>query len=106
MMSRFWTDIVIDDVLSRIRAGERTADIAEEYAISAASLRSVIWQRRGSVVSEARQKMYADMAKLWEAGWTVPQIAHKYNMNPQTLAHIITRRRDLFLRKNKRRAKA
>ena len=102
MMPRFWTDAVIDDVLSRIRAGERTADIAEEYAISAASLRSVIWQRRGSVVSEARQKMYADMAKLWGAGWTVPQIAHKYNMNPQTLAHIIARNRDLFPRKNRR----
>lgn len=106
MMPRIWTDAVIDDVLSRIRVGERTADIAKEYGISTASLRSAIYQRRGSVVSEARQKMYADMAKLWEAGWTVPQIAHKYNMNPQTLAHIITRRRDLFLRKNKRRAKA
>ena len=45
MMPRFWTDIVIDDVLSRIRAGERTADIAEEYAISAASLRSVAGRR-------------------------------------------------------------
>ena len=106
MMPRRWTDEAIDNVLARIRAGEKTADIAEEYAISAASLRSAIWQHRGSVVSEARQKMYADMAKLWEAGWTAPQIAHKYNMNPQTLAHIITRRRDLFLRKNKRRAKA
>lgn len=105
MMPRFWTDIVIDDVLSRIRAGERTADIAEEYAISAASLRSVIWQRRGSVVSEARQKMYADMAKLWEAGWTTADIAHKYDMHPQSLAHIIQRRRDLFPRKNRRRAK-
>lgn len=38
MMPRFWTDAVIDDVLSRIRAGERTADIAEEYCTTGAAL--------------------------------------------------------------------
>ena len=106
MMPRRWTDEAIDNVLARIRAGEKTADIAAELGISRVSLRSAIHKHRGAVVRKVREKMYADMAKLWEAGWTVPQIAHKYNMNPQTLAHIITRRRDLFLRKNKRRAKA
>ncbi len=105
MMPRIWTDSVIDDVLSRIRAGERTADIAEEYCISAASLRSAIYQHRGSVVSEARQDMYADMGKLWEAGWTTSDIARKYDMHPQTLAGIIQRRRDLFPRKNRRRTR-
>lgn len=49
--------------------------------------------------------MYADMAQLWEAGWTTADIAHKYDMHPQILAHIIQRRRDLFPRKNRRRAK-
>lgn len=105
MMPRFWTDAVIDDVLSRIRAGERTADIAEEYCTTGAALRTAIYHHRGGTVKEAREDMYADMAQLWEAGWTTADIAHKYDMHPQTLAHIIQRRRDLFPRKNRRRAK-
>lgn len=96
MMPRIWTDPVIDDVLSRIRAGERTADIAKEYGISTASLRSAIYQHRGSVVSEARNDMYADMGRLWEAGWTSSDIARKYGVDPRTVTRIIARHRDLF----------
>lgn len=96
MMPRIWTDTVIDDVLSRIRTGERTADIAEEYCISAASLRSAIYQHRGSVVSEARKDMYADMGKLWEAGWKSSDIARKYGVDPRTITRIIAQHRELF----------
>lgn len=38
MMPRRWTEEAIDNVLARIRAGEKTADIAAEFGISRVSL--------------------------------------------------------------------
>jgi uncharacterized protein (DUF433 family) len=105
MMPRYWTDPILDDILSRVRTGERIADIADEYGMSGSALRNIIYRHRGSAVREARKDMYVNMAKLWDAGWTTVDIAHKYDMHPQTLAHIIARNRDLFPRKNRRRAK-
>lgn len=105
MMPRIWTDAEIDDILSHIRTGERTADIAAEYNIRPASLRSVIYTHRGSAVREARQDMYASMAEYWRMGWTTADIARKYDMHPQTLAHIIGRNRELFPRRSRRRAR-
>lgn len=104
MMPRYWTDPILDDILSRVRTGERIADIADEYGTSGAALRNIIYRHRGSAVGEARKDMYVNMAKLWVAGWTTVDIAHKYDMHPQTLAHIIARNRDLFPRKNRRSA--
>ena len=104
MMPRYWTDPILDDILSRVRTGERIADIADEYGTSGAALRNIIYRHRGSAVREARKDMYVNMAKLWVAGWTTGDIAHTYDMHPQTLAHILARHRDLFPRKNRRSA--
>ena len=103
MMPRRWTDEAIDNVLARIRAGEKTADIAAEFGISRASLRSAIHKHRGAVVSKAREEMYGDMSKLWQDGVKIADIASRYHMSAITLASIVVKRRDLFPRRNKRR---
>ena len=93
MMPRIWTDTVIDDVLSRIRTGERTADIAEEYCTTGAALRSVIYHHRGGAVREAREDMYADMGKLWAAGWKTTPAASDWRTTSRTI-HGSTRNSD------------
>ena len=103
MMPRRWTDEAIDNVLARIRAGEKTADIAAEFGISRVSLRSVLHKRRGAVVSKAREEMYGDMSKLWQDGVKIADIASRYHMSANTLASIAVKRRDLFPRRKKRR---
>ena len=103
MMPRRWTDEAIDNVLARIRAGEKTADIAAELGISRVSLRSAIHKHCGAVVSKARKEMYGDMSKLWQDGMKIADIASRYHMSANTLASIAVKRRDLFPRRNKRR---
>ena len=96
MMPRRWTDEAIDNVLARIRAGEKTADIAAELGISRVWLRSAIHKHRGAVVRKAREEMYGDMSKLWQDGVKIADIASRYHMSANTLASIAVKRRDLF----------
>ena len=102
MMPRRWTEEAIDNVLTRIRAGEKTADIAAEFGISQVSLRSAIHRHRGAVVRKAREEMYGDMSKLWQDGVKIADIASRYHMPAITLASIVVKRRDLFPRRYKK----
>ena len=47
MMPRYWTDPILDDILSRVRTGERIVDIADEYGTSGAALRNIIYRQIG-----------------------------------------------------------
>ena len=102
MMPRRWTEEAIDNVLTRIRAGEKTADIAAEFGISQVSLRIAIHRHRGAVVRKAREEMYGDMSKLWQDGVKIADIASRYHMPAITLASIAVKRRDLFPRRCKK----
>ena len=102
MMPRRWTEEAIDNVLTRIRAGEKTADIAAEFGISQVSLRSAIHRHRGAVVRKAREELYGDMSKLWQDGVKIADIASRYHMPAITLASIAVKRRDLFPRRYKK----
>ena len=77
MMPRRWTEEAIDNVLTRIRAGEKTADIAAEFGISRVSLRSAHHKHPGAGVSKAREEMYGDMSKLWQDGVKIADIASR-----------------------------
>lgn len=102
MMPRRWTEEAIDNVLARIRAGEKTADIAAEFGISRVSLQSALHKHRGAVVRKARDEMYDDMSKLWQDGVKIADIASRYHMSANTLTSIVVKRRDLFPRRYKR----
>lgn len=101
MMPRRWTEEAIDGVLARIRAGEKTADIAADYGVSEVSLRSSIQKHRGAVIRKTREEMYGDMSKLWQDGLKIADIANRYHMSASALANVAVKRRDLFPRRYK-----
>lgn len=90
-----WTYEKIDEVVERLKKGERYKDLAADYGVTVTSLYSVIrrYPRASTIIRDARVR---GMAEMWKAGARVDQIAETYHTKRAAVYAIAEEHRTLF----------
>lgn len=99
-----WTYEKIDEVVERLKKGERYKDLAADYGVTVTSLYSVIrrYPRASTIIRDARVR---GMAEMWKAGAHVDRIAEEYHIKRSAVYAIAEEYRTLFPPRKRRRKK-
>ena len=96
-----WTPDKIDEIVERLKKGERYSDIAADYGVTVKSLYGVTrkYPRASIIVRDTR---VLTMAERWEQGVRVEQIAEEFHIKPATVYATASAFRDIFPRRCKK----
>lgn len=90
-----WTPDKIDEIVERLKKGERYSDIAADYGVTVKSLYGVTrrYPRASIIVRDARLR---GMAEMWKVGAHVDRIAEEYHIKRSAVYAIAEAYRTLF----------
>lgn len=90
-----WTREKVDEVVERLKKGERYSDIAADYGVTVKSLYGVTRKHphASTIVRDAR---VLTMAERWKAGVRVDQIAEEFHVKPSTVYATAEQFREIF----------